>query len=249
MSKTIIVTGASRGIGAAIARGAGARGWRVCVNYNSSPEKAGDVAKSVEEAGGEAFTIKANQGVEGELMAMYEAVDKRWGAPDGVCNNAGIDHEAVFADATWDNYLRVFNVNILGLMASCREAVRRMSTARGGTGGSIVNIGSISARPGGLPGDVIYTATKGAVDSFTLGLAKEVGPEGIRVSCVRPGVIETDIFSGNEFGLEQVKELVKKLAPMQRIGQPEEIAAMALFLLSDEASYCTGMTYDVSGGR
>jgi NAD(P)-dependent dehydrogenase (short-subunit alcohol dehydrogenase family) len=249
MTKTIIVTGASRGIGAAIAKGAGARGWRVCVNYNGSPDKAEAVAKAIEAAGGEAFTFKANQGVEGELVAMYEAVDKRWGAPDGVCNNAGIDHEAVFADTTWDAYLKVFDVNILGLMASCREAVRRMSTARGGRGGSIVNIGSISARTGGLPGDVIYTATKGAVDAFTLGLAKEVGPDGIRVTCVRPGVIETDIFSGNEFGLDKVKELAKNNSPMRRIGQPQEVAAMALFLLSDEASFCTGMTYDVNGGR
>jgi NAD(P)-dependent dehydrogenase (short-subunit alcohol dehydrogenase family) len=249
MTKTVIVTGASRGIGAAIAKGAGARGWRVCVNYNGSPDKAGEVAKAVEAAGGEAFTFKASQGVESELVAMYEAVDKRWGALDGVCNNAGIDHEAVFAETSWDDYLKVFNVNILGLMASCREAVKRMSTERGGKGGSIVNIGSISARTGGLPGDVIYTATKGAVDSFTLGLAKEVGPEGVRVTCVRPGVIETDIFSGNEFGLEAVKELAQKNSPLQRIGQPHEVAAMALFLLSDEASFCTGMTYDVNGGR
>ncbi len=249
MSKTIIVTGASRGIGAAVASAAGARGWRVCVNYNSSPDKADDVARAVEAAGGEAFTFKASQGVESELMAMYEAVDRRWGALDGVCNNAGIDHEAEFADTTWENYLKVFDINILGLMASSREAVRRMSTKRGGSGGSIVNIGSISARTGGLPGDVIYTATKGAVDSFTLGLAKEVGPEGIRVTCVRPGVIATDIFSGNEFGLEQVEALIKKNAPLQRIGQPNEVAAMVVFLLSDEASYCTGMTYDVSGGR
>jgi len=249
MTKTIIVTGASRGIGAAIARGAGARGWRVCVNYNSSPAKAEDVVRAVETAGGEAFSFKASQGDEAELLALYEAVDKRWGAVDGVCNNAGIDHEAVFAETTWENYLKVFDVNILGLMASCREAVKRMSTARGGKGGSIVNIGSISARTGGLPGDVIYTATKGAVDSFTLALAKEVGPEGIRVTCVRPGVIETDIFSGNAFGLEKVKELAQKNSPLQRIGQPDEVAAMALFLLSDEASFCTGMTYDVNGGR
>jgi len=249
MTKTIIVTGASRGIGAAIATGAGARNWRVCVNYNASPAKAEVVVRAVEAAGGEAFAFKASQGDEAELMALYEAVDKRWGTLDGVCNNAGIDHEAVFADTTWQNYLEVFNVNILGLMASCREAVKRMSTERGGRGGSIVNIGSISARTGGLPGDVIYTATKGAVDSFTLGLAKEVGPEGIRVTCVRPGVIETDIFSGNAFGLDRVKELAQKNSPLQRIGQPHEVADMVLFLLSDQASFCTGMTYDVNGGR
>ncbi|MGY8995362.1 MAG: SDR family oxidoreductase [Alphaproteobacteria bacterium] len=249
MTKTIIVTGASRGIGAATAVRAGQNGWRVCVNYNSSPDKAEEVAAAVQVAGGEAFTFKASQGVESELVAMFEEVDKRWGPIDALCNNAGIDHEVEIADSTWDDYMKVFNVNILGLMASCREGVRRMSTKRGGKGGAIVNIGSISARTGGLPKDVIYTATKGAVDSFTLGLAKEVGGEGVRVNCVRPGVIETDIFAGNEFGLAEVKELVKKIAPMGRIGQPEEIANMAVWLMSDEASYCTGMCYDVSGGR
>jgi NAD(P)-dependent dehydrogenase (short-subunit alcohol dehydrogenase family) len=249
MSKTIIVTGASRGIGAATAIRAGRNGWRVCVNYNSSPDRADAVAQAVEDAGGEAFTFKASQGVESELVAMFEAVDKRWGPIDALCNNAGIDHEVAIADSTWEQYLKVFNVNILGLMASCREGVRRMSTVQGGKGGSIVNIGSISARTGGLPKDVIYTASKGAVDSFTLGLAKAVGGEGVRVNCLRPGVIETDIFSGNEFGLEQVKELAKKLAPLGRIGQPEEIANLAVWLMSDEASYCTGMCYDVSGGR
>ncbi len=249
MSKTVIVTGASRGIGAAIARQAGAMGWRVCVNYRASPGRAEQVAAAVVEAGGEAMTFQASQGVESEIVALYRAVDERWGAPDAAINNAGIDHEAEFADTSWADYLKVFDVNILGLMASCREAVRRMSKARGGRGGAIVNIGSVSARTGGLPRDVIYTATKGAVDSFTLGLAKEVGPQGVRVNCVRPGLTETDIFSGNAFGLAQVQEMARKQVPLQRMGQPEEVAAMAIFLASDRASYCTGMCYDVSGGR
>ena len=249
MTKTVIITGASRGIGAATAKLAGERGWRVCVNYNSSPDKADEVVNAINSGGGEAFAVQANAGVESDILALFQAVDERWGSVDAVINNAGIDHEATFADTTWDDYLKVFNVNTLGLMVSCREAVKRMSTAHGGKGGSIVNIGSISARTGGLPGDVIYTATKGAVDSLTLGLAKEVGPEGVRVNCVRPGVIETDIFAGNEFGLEQVKEMIKKLAPLQRVGQPNEVAEMAVWLISDEASYCTGMCYDVSGGR
>ena len=249
MSKSVIITGASRGIGAATAVLAGQRGWRVCVNYNSSPDRAESVVEAIKSGGGEAFAMQGDAGVEPDVMALFEAVDERWGTVDAVINNAGIDHEAQFAETTWENYLKVFNVNTLGLMVSCREAVKRMSSKRGGRGGAIVNIGSISARTGGLPGDVIYTATKGAVDAFTLGLAKEVGPEQIRVNCVRPGVIETDIFAGNEFGLEQVKELIKNIAPMQRIGQPIEIANMAVWLISDEASYCTGMCYDVSGGR
>ena len=249
MTKTVIITGASRGIGAATAKLAGERGWRVCVNYNRSPEKADEVVNAINSSGGEAFAVQGNAGLESDILALYKAVDDRWGAVDAVINNAGVDHEATFADTTWENYLKVFNVNILGLMVSCREAVKRMSSAHGGKGGSIVNIGSISARTGGLPGDVIYTATKGAVDSLTMGLAKEVGPEGVRVNCVRPGVIETDIFAGNEFGVEQVEEMIKKLAPLQRVGQPIEVAGMAVWLISDEASYCTGMCYDVSGGR
>jgi NAD(P)-dependent dehydrogenase (short-subunit alcohol dehydrogenase family) len=247
--RILLVTGASRGIGAATAKLAGARGWRVCVNYNRSPVRAEEVVKRIEESGGEAFACQGNAGNEGDIVRVYEAIDKRFGPVTAVVNNAAIDHEANFADTRWEHYVKVFDVNILGLMASAREAVRRMSTASGGKGGAILNIGSISARTGGLPGDVIYTATKGAVDAFTLGLAKEVGPQGIRVNCLRPGVIETDIFAGNAYGLEQVKEMVKKTAPLQRIGQPEEIAALAVWLISEEASYCAGMCYDVSGGR
>ena len=250
MSKNVIVTGASRGIGAATAKRAGQKGWRICVNYNGSPDRAAEVVSAIEASGSEAFAFKANAGVEADVVSMYAAVDERWGPVDAVINNAGIDHEADFADTTWDNYLKVFDVNILGLMVSCREAVRRMSTARGGHGGAIVNIGSISSRTGGLPKDVIYTATKGAVDSFTLALAKEVGPQGVRVTCLRPGLIETDIFGvDNTIGLAQAKELAKTVAPLQRIGQPEEVANMAVWLASDEASYCTGMCYDVNGGR
>ncbi|MEE2981465.1 MAG: SDR family NAD(P)-dependent oxidoreductase, partial [Pseudomonadota bacterium] len=129
---TMIVTGASRGIGAATATLAGRRGWRVCVNYSASPEKAAEVVAAIEAADGEAFSHRANMGLEAGILELYRAVDERWGQPDAVVNNAGIDHESTIADAEWDNYLKVFNVNILGLMLSCREAVRRMSTSRGG---------------------------------------------------------------------------------------------------------------------
>lgn len=247
--KTIIVTGAARGIGASIAELAGARGWRVCVNYNSSAQKAAAVADRIARAGGEAICVKANMGVEADIMSLYAAVDAKWGPPDAVVNNAGIDHEDLIADADWDDYLKVFNVNVFGLMFSCREAIRRMSADKGGKGGAIVNVGSLSSRTGGLPKDVIYAASKGAVDSFTHGVAKEIGKHGVRINCVRPSVIETDIFAGNEFGLENAKALAKSQSPLQRIGQPSEVAAMVMFLASDEASYCTGMCYDVSGGR
>ena len=247
--KTIIVTGAGRGIGAAIAELAGARGWRVCVNYNSSAEKAAKVVENIRSAGGEAFSFKANMGVEADILSLYRAVEEKWGTLDAIVNNVGIDHEDFIIDADWDDYLKVFNVNVFGLMLSCREGIRRMSTNNGGRGGSIVNIGSLSSRTGGLPKDVIYAASKAAVDSFTHGIAKEVGKLGVRVNCVRPSVIETDIFASNEFGLDAAKTLAREQAPLQRIGQPMEVAYMAMFLASDEASYCTGMCYDVSGGR
>lgn len=247
--KTIIVTGAGRGIGASIAELAGARGWRVCVNYNSSARRAEEVADRIRRSGGEAFCVKADMGVEADILALYAAVDEKWGQLDAVANNVGIDHEDLIVDAEWASYLKVFNVNVFGLMLSCREAIRRMATDRGGRGGSIVNVGSLSSRTGGLPKDVIYAASKGAVDSFTHGVAREVGKLGVRVNCVRPSVIETDIFAGNEFGLENAKALARDQSPLLRIGQPEEVAAMVMFLASDEASYCTGMCYDVSGGR
>jgi len=249
MSGNLIVTGASRGIGAAIARMAGHGGWQVCVNYRGSPGKAAEVVADIEAAGGKAFAYRADAGCEDEIVAMYAAMDERFGRVDAVINNAGIDHETTIAESSWADYIKVFNVNVFGLMVSCREAVRRMSIANGGKGGAVVNIGSISSRTGGLPKDVIYTASKGAVDAFTHGLAKEAGPQGVRVTCVRPGVIETDIFEGNEYGLAQVKEMVKTAAPLGRIGQAEEVAHLALWLASEEASYCTATCYDVSGGR
>jgi NAD(P)-dependent dehydrogenase (short-subunit alcohol dehydrogenase family) len=163
-------------------------------------------------------------------------------------NNAATDYTVRVADLEVPRFDRVFDVNVRGPFLCAREAVRRMSTERGGHGGTIVNIGSISARYGGLPEDVVYTATKGALDAFTMGLAREVAREGIRVCCVRPGLTQTEIFDTN-LGLEQVRELARKSVPLGRIGQPEEVANLVLWLCSDEASYVTSSIYDVCGGR
>ena len=249
MSGVMIVTGGGRGIGAAVARMAGAGGYKVCVNYSRAKAKADQVVQDIVGGGGEAIAVRADVGVESEIVAMFEETDRALGPVTALVSNAGIDYETRIADLELPRYERVFAVNITGPVLCAREAVRRMSTERGGEGGVIVHVSSISSRTGGLPRDVVYTATKGAMDSFTHGLAKEVGPEGIRVVSVRPGITRTEIFDGNEFGLEQAIELAKTVAPLQRIGEPEEVAAMVLWLCSDAASYVTGTTFDVSGGR
>ena len=244
----MIVTGAGRGIGAAIARRAGEAGWSVAVNYSRAKEKAEAVADAIRAKGGKAIAVKADVGVESDIVAMFKRVDDELGPATALVNNAGIDYECLIGDIEVAGINRVFGVNVIGLMICAREAVRRMSTARGGKGGVIVNIGSISARTGGLPKDGVYTASKGAVDSFTQALSTEVAREGVRVCCIRPGLIHTEIFDTN-LGLEQVKEMAKRTVPMGRIGRPEEIANMAVWLCSAEASYVTGYAIDVSGGR
>ena len=244
----MIVTGAGRGIGAAIARTAGDKGWDVAVNYSRARDKAEAVAAAIRAKGRRAIAVKADVASEAEIVAMFQRVDAELGPVGALVNNAGVDYECLVGDIERPGIERVLAVNVVGLMLCSREAVRRMSTARGGKGGAIVHIGSISARTGGLPKDGVYTASKGAVDAFTHALSNEVAREGIRVACVRPGLIQTEIFDSN-MGLEQVKELARRNVPMGRIGQPEEIAAMTCWLCSAEASYVSGFIYDVSGGR
>ena len=245
----MIVTGGGRGIGAAICRLAGADGWDVAVNYSRAGQRAEEVAAEVRAAGRKAIAIKADVGVEADVVAMFETVDAELGPLTAMVNNAGIDCEGDVADAKVADIERVFAVNLIGPFICARESVRRMSTARGGQGGVIVNISSVSARSGGLPGDVIYTASKGALDSFTLGLGKEVGKEGIRAVSVRPGITRTEIFDGNEVGLEYVTELARTSTAVGRIAEAEEVAALAVWLCSPAASYITSAIYDVSGGR
>ena len=248
MSKVMIVTGASRGIGAAVARLAGARGYDVAVNYARAKDRAEEVAADIRKAGQRAVAIQADMGREDDILRMLETVDNELGPVSAVVNNAAIDYETLIPDMTTEGLREVFDVNVIGLFIMAREVLPRMSTRHGGAGGSIVNVGSISARYGGLPSDVPYAASKGAVDSFTKGLAHEYAEHGIRVNCVRPGLVLTDMWE-HSIGPEAAIALGKTGSMLKRIGRPEEIATMVLWLCSDEASYVTAAIYDVDGGR
>lgn len=245
----MLVTGASRGIGAAVARLAGQRGWDVAVNYVQSEDKAEAVAEGIRSAGGKAMTVRADVGVESNIIRMFKEIDAELGRPDAVVNNAGIDYDTLIAEFELERFRRTFDINVMGPALIAREAISRMSTRLGGTGGVIVNVSSLSSRTGGWPRDVPYAATKGALDSFTLGLAKEIGPEGIRVVSVRPGATRTEIWDGNEVDLSVVAEAVNREAPLRRMGEPEEVANLIVWACSDEASYVTGTCLEVAGGR
>jgi len=248
MSKVMLVTGASRGIGAAVARLAGAKGYDVAVNYARARDRAEEVVADIEKAGRRAVAIQADMGKEDDILRLLETVDDALGPVSAIVNNAAIDYETPIPDMTTKGLREVFDVNVIGLFIMAREAVKRMSTKQGGKGGAIVNVGSISARYGGLPSDVPYAASKGAVDSFTKGLAHEYAEHGIRVNCVRPGLIATDMWE-HSIGSEAAIALGKTGSMLKRIGRPEEIATMVLWLCSDEASYVTAAIYDVDGGR
>ncbi|MSP67804.1 MAG: SDR family oxidoreductase [Alphaproteobacteria bacterium] len=250
MRRAMIVTGASRGIGAAIAQRAARAGYRVCVNYHQSPDRAQQVVKAIEQGGGEAIAVRADLGDEVQINAMFAEVDRRLGPLHALVNNAGIDSgdPMRIEDLRAGIVDRMLAVNVRGPLIACREAIRRMSTKHGGAGGTIVNISSSSTKHGGLPGDVVYAGTKGAIDAFSLGLAKEVAREGIRVISLRPGLTLTEIFDpiGGEAA---VNEIAKTAVPMGRVGRPEEVANAVVWLCSEEASYMTGCTVDVTGGR
>lgn len=248
MSGTMIVTGASRGIGASIARCAGKRGYHVGVNYNTSHEDAEAVVKEIRGEGGHAISVQADVSIEEQAVRLFENVTQEFGAISALVNNAGVDREVPIADVDVEDLNWIFAVNAIGPIICAREAIRRMSTERGGAGGVIVNVSSISSLYGGLPRDVTYAASKGAVDALTLGLAREVASEGIRVCAVRPGLVLTEMFDDG-MGKEAITEMAKSGVPLGRIGKPEEIAGAVLWLCSDEASYLTGAIINVSGGR
>jgi NAD(P)-dependent dehydrogenase (short-subunit alcohol dehydrogenase family) len=248
MDKVLLVTGGSRGIGAATCLLAARQGWAVAVNYTANSLAADEVVRQIRAAGGRAMAIQADVADEAQVLRMFEQVDAKFGRLTGLVNNAGVvDVTARVEDMSVARWKRMFDINVIGSLVCAREAVRRMSTKHGGAGGSIVNLSSAAARLG-APGQYVdYAAAKGAIDAFTIGLAKEVAAEGIRVNAVRPGLIETEIHASG--GLpNRVKDLQHQV-PMQRGGSAEEVAQAIVWLLGDGASYTTMSLLDVSGGR
>jgi NAD(P)-dependent dehydrogenase (short-subunit alcohol dehydrogenase family) len=245
---TLIVTGASRGIGAAVAILAGQRGYAVAVNFNRGQQDAGKIADQITGRGGCALPIQADVAQERDIVRLFETAERELGPIKGLVNNAGVTGGfARVEDVSLEAIENVFSINVTGTILCAREAVRRMSAKRGGSGGSIVNISSRAAETGS-PGEwVHYAATKGAIDSFTVGLAREVAEEGIRVNAIAPGLVNTEIHAANgEPG--RLQRLVGTI-PMGRAGQPEEIAEGVLWLLSPAASYLTGAILPIGGGR
>ncbi|MEO8260372.1 MAG: SDR family oxidoreductase [Acidobacteriota bacterium] len=248
MPKVLLITGASRGIGAATARLAAERGYAVCVNYRRNRDAADAVVQDIRAAGARAVSIAADVAVEADVVRLFEACDEMLGSPAALVNNVGILETQMRVDAMDAARLtRIFTTNVIGAFVCAREAVRRMSSRYGGAGGAIVNVSSGASRLGS-PGEYVdYAASKGAIDTLTIGLAREVAEEGIRVNAVRAGFIYTDIHaSGGEPGRV---DRVKAFVPLQRGGQPREVAAAILWLLSEEASYTTGAFIDVAGGK
>lgn len=245
-TKVMLVTGASRGIGAAVARLAASSGYAVCVNYKASERAASELVGDIRQHGGEAIAIRADVARESEVKDLFEQVDERFGHLNALVNNAGVLARRRVEEMDGAALTEIFSANVFSMFYCAREAVRRMSTRHGGHGGVIVNVSSVAARLGGLAGGTHYAASKGAIDTFTLGLAKEVGEEGIRVAAVRPGLIDTEIHALRG-GIDQ--ELVKQTVPLGRPGSAGEVAAAILWLVSDAASYVHGAVIDVAGGR
>ena len=244
----IIVTGGGRGIGAATAKLAAERGYAVCVNYLHGRESAEAVVREIAQMGGHAVALQADISSEAEIVTLFQRVDTALGSISALVNNAATLEKQTRLEAMDASRIqRIFSVNVFGAMISAREAVKRMSTKRGGSGGTIVNVSSGAAKFGS-PGEYVdYAASKGAIETFTVGLAQEVAQEGIRVNAVRPGYIYTGLHAKG--GEPERVERVKAQVPMQRGGQPVEVANAILWLLSAEASYVTGTVVDVSGGR
>jgi NAD(P)-dependent dehydrogenase (short-subunit alcohol dehydrogenase family) len=248
LSQIVLITGGSRGIGAATALQAARAGYAVAVNYTANSLAADEVVRQIRQGGGTAITVQADVADESQVLAMFEKVDAKLGRLTALVNNAGVVDRTERVDGMNVARLkRMFDINVIGTMVCAREAVKRMSTRYGGTGGAIVNVSSVAARLGGPGQYVDYAAAKGAVDTFTLGLAKEVATEGIRVNAVRPGIIETDIHASG--GLPNRAHDMAPQVPMQRAGSADEVAQSIVWLLGSGSSYTTGALLDIAGGR
>jgi len=248
MHKVMLITGASRGIGAATARLAAARGYALCINYRQQREAAEQLVDEITRQGGQAIAVAADVADERQVAQLFAAIDSEFGRLDVLVNNAGmLERQARLEEIDGARLLRVFGANVFGSFHCAREAIRRMSTRHGGRGGAIINLSSIAARLGAPNEYIDYAAAKGAIDAMTVGLAKEVAAEGIRVNAVRPGVIRTEIHASG--GEPKRVERVAASIPLGRGGEAEEIAKAILWLASDEASYTTGALLDVAGGR
>ena len=246
MNKVMLITGASRGIGAATARLAAQRGYAVCINYRSRSQDAALLAEEIERRGDRAITVRADVSVEADVVRMFDEVEVQLGPLTALVNNAGIlEHQMRVEAMSVERLTRVFATNDKGSKVCAREAVLRMS--KHGRGGAIVNVSSMAARLGSPNEYIDYAASKGAIDTFTIGLSKEVAAQGIRVNAVRPGLIDTEMHASG--GEPDRIERLKTSVPMQRSGTPEEVAQAILWLASDEAAYVTGSFIDISGGR
>ncbi|MBO1013152.1 SDR family oxidoreductase [Achromobacter sp. SD115] len=247
MSRIMLVTGGGRGIGAAVAKLAARRGYAVGVNYHANADAAQAVVEEIVQGGGRAVTLQADVSQEDQVLRMYDELDRKLGRIDALVNNAGILEQQMRVDQmSAERLLRVLSTNVIGAFLCAREAVRRMSTRHGGPGGAIVNVSSAAARLGSPNEYVDYAASKGAMDTMTIGLSKEVAPEGIRVNSVRPGTIYTDMHASG--GEPDRVDRLKSAIPLRRGGTVEEVAGAVMWLFSDEAGYTSGSFIEVSGG-
>lgn len=246
--RVLLVTGGATGIGAETVRLATRKGWAVCINYRNSRAEAVKLESEIREGGGEVHCVQGDVASEEDVVRIFAEIDRRWGRLDGLVNNAGIlERQCRVKEITMDRLQRILSTNVIGPFLCCREAILRMSLKHGGNGGAIVNVSSIAAKLGAAGEYVDYAASKGAMDTLTIGLAAEVAAEGIRVNGVRPAFIHTRIHAlgGEPERIERLKPVI----PMGRGGTPEEVAAAIVWLLSEEASYVTGALIDMAGGK
>jgi len=246
--KNILITGASRGIGQAIARLAAQQGWGIGLNYHRSEQEALTLAEELRQMGAQVVCLQADVSQQTQVQRMFREFDQALGPLHALINNAGVLASFLITEVDESKLTQLYGANVFSAYYCAREAVLRMSTAQGGTGGAIVNMSSVASRLGGLSGGSAYAGSKGALDSFNLALAKEVGTQGIRVNAIRPGLIATEIHNVHG-GIGQMQALAKTAVPLGRSGTAEEVAKVAMWLASDDASYVHGTIVDVAGGR